>query len=192
MVKEGWRERPRLGAAHASRAPRGVAHATVSRVRVGVPNWRVVARKIGARCGAPFLDVLRVLLSAQNVLRIGCRIIGANECHRLLSVHVMHLLMRECHGIRRSVIADGQDEQRYTNRPRRSLPHCLGASARVKATLRRCAALTRASRSPEWAFMGATALPDGAREASLASEPMICHRPATSSSCSRPSPGSEL
>ena len=49
MVKEGWRERPRLGAAHASRAPPGVAHATVSRVRVGVPNWGVVVRKIGAR-----------------------------------------------------------------------------------------------------------------------------------------------
>jgi hypothetical protein len=30
------------------------------------------------------------------------------------------------------------------------------------------------------------------RAASLASEPMTCHRPATSSSCSRPSPGSEL
>jgi hypothetical protein len=81
------------------------------------------------------------------VLRIGCRIIGANECQLLLSVHVMHLLMRECHGILRSVIADGQDEHRYTKRPRRSLPHFVGSSARVKATLRRCAALTRPSRT---------------------------------------------
>ena len=55
MVKEGWRERPRLGAANASRAPRGVAHATVSRVRVSVPNWGVVVRKTGSRCGATFL-----------------------------------------------------------------------------------------------------------------------------------------
>jgi hypothetical protein len=36
------------------------------------------------------------------VLQIGCRIIGANECRLLLSVHPMHLLMRECHGILRT------------------------------------------------------------------------------------------
>ena len=59
--------------------------------------------------------------------RFGCRIIGANECQQLLSVHVMHLLMRECHGILRSVIADGQDEHRYTKRPP-SLPTSLCGS----------------------------------------------------------------
>ena len=83
------------------------------------------------------------------MLRIGCRIIGAKECQLLLSVHVVHLLMRECHGILRSVITDGQDEHRHTKRHRRSPPHFVRASARVKATLRRYAALTRASRSPE-------------------------------------------
>ena len=36
------------------------------------------------------------------MLRMGCRIIGANECRLLLSVHPMHLLMRECHGILRT------------------------------------------------------------------------------------------
>jgi hypothetical protein len=38
----------------------------------------------------------------------------------------------------------------------RSLFHCAGAAARVKATLRRFAALTRATRSHESASMGAT------------------------------------
>jgi hypothetical protein len=48
-----------------------------------------------------------------------CSIIGANECQLLLSVHVMHLLMGECHGILRSDNAAGQDEHLYAKQPRR-------------------------------------------------------------------------
>ena len=149
MGKEGWRERPRLGAMHASRAPRGVAHATVSGVRVGVPIGALSVRKIRARRGAFFLTCC-----------------GPFECSKCapdcvqdrrhkrgpataLGARHAPTLMRACHGRVRSVIADGLDVHGYTHRLRRSLPHCVGASARVKATLRRSAALTRASRSPE-------------------------------------------
>ena len=59
MVKEGWRERPRLGAMRASRAPRGVAHATVSGVRIGVPIEALSVRKTACRARSPLLDVLR-------------------------------------------------------------------------------------------------------------------------------------
>src|SRR5580704_6860132 len=52
MVKEPWRERPRLGAMNASRAPPGVVHATVPVwVRVS-PSGALFVRKCRP-CAAP-------------------------------------------------------------------------------------------------------------------------------------------
>jgi hypothetical protein len=52
MGMEPWRERPRLGAMNASRAPPGVVHATVPSVGEGVTIRDVVVRKCGL-CEAP-------------------------------------------------------------------------------------------------------------------------------------------
>ena len=59
MVKEGWRERPRLGAMHASRAPpRGRSRHGVRCPR-RCSDWGAVCPENCVPGAEPFLDVLR-------------------------------------------------------------------------------------------------------------------------------------
>jgi len=60
MVKEPWRERPRLGAMNASRAPPGVVHATVPNVGEGVTIRGAVRPEMRALRGALFHDESQV------------------------------------------------------------------------------------------------------------------------------------